>query len=308
MVGHEVNLLLGEHLVHGGDAFLPVVGEEHERPAPDPVYEKLDQVRTGHVAAAEDPLSVPAEEMRREDEGIASLGVQNRAEEAFRPVEDTVVVDDRIVPLAPFDGRKHHPEPVPLLDGLALVVPSDRVATGLEHDGAELPQAVVQRSDRVSEVFMELLVDLLQSHRIDNHREGGSGSVIVRRPDVQTFGRGKLTDKVEQLIVRFIEGQVMLGSCEGEQRIRMIDTDVKRVVGGLGLPKEPFQVLRSEVPVERFAVQAHLKLAVAVDLIQEVGELPTEVIHTGKEIPLDIEVTAGGVRRDLLRQDINDPV
>lgn len=45
MVGHEVDLLLGEHLVHRGDALLPVVGEEHERPAPDPVHEELDKVR-----------------------------------------------------------------------------------------------------------------------------------------------------------------------------------------------------------------------------------------------------------------------
>ena len=164
MIGHEVDLLLGEHLVHGGDALFPVIGEEHERPRPDPVHEELDQVRPGHPAAAEDTLPVPAEEMRREDEGIASPGVKEGAEEAFRPVEDAVVVDDRIVPLAPLDGREHHPETVPLLDGLALVVTADRVAAGLEYDGTEFLQAVVQRTHCVTEVFMELTVDLLQGH------------------------------------------------------------------------------------------------------------------------------------------------
>ena len=164
MIGHEVDLLLGEHLVHGGDALLPVIGEEHERPCPDPVHEELDQVRPGHAAAAEDTLPVPAEEMRREDERIATPGIQEGAEETLRPVEDAVVVDDRIVPLAPLDGREHHPETVPLLDGLALVVPADRVAAGLEYDGAELSQTVVQRTDRVAEVLVEFTVDLLESH------------------------------------------------------------------------------------------------------------------------------------------------
>ena len=164
MIGHEVDLLFGNHLVHGGDSFLPVIGEEHERPRPDPVHEELDQVRAGHAAAAQDTLPVPAEEMRREDEGIASSGVKEGAEETLRPVEDAVVVDDRIVPLAPLDGREHHPETVPLLDGLALVVPADGVAAGLQNDGAELPQAVVQRTHRVAEVLVELTVDLLQGH------------------------------------------------------------------------------------------------------------------------------------------------
>ena len=170
MIGHEVDLLLGEHLVHGGDALLPVIGEEHERPCPDPVHEELDQVRPGHAAAAQDTLPVPAEEMRREDEGIAASGVKEGAEETLRPVEDAVVVDDRVVPLASLDGREHHPETVPLLDGLALVVPADGVSAGLEHDGAELPQAVVQRSYRIEVVIMEFLVDLLEGHRIYYHR------------------------------------------------------------------------------------------------------------------------------------------
>ena len=158
------DLLLGEHLVHGGDALLPVIGEEHERPCPDPVHEELDQVRAGHAAAAEDTLPVPAEEMRGEDEGIASLGVKECAEEALRLVEDTVVVNDRVVPLTPLDGREHHPETVPLLDGLALVVPTDRVTAGLEHDRTELTQAVVQRTHGIAEVLVELTVDLLECH------------------------------------------------------------------------------------------------------------------------------------------------
>ena len=193
MIGHEVDLLLGEHLVHGGDALLPVIGEEHERPCPDSVHEELDQVRAGHAAAAEDTLPVPAEEMRREDKRIATPGIQEGAEETLRPVEDAVVVDDRIVPLAPLDGREHHPETVPLLDGLALVVPADGVAGGLQHGRSELPQAVIQRAYRVQVVFMELPVDLLEGHRIDNHREEGSvgvdGGDQTKRPSAEARER-----------------------------------------------------------------------------------------------------------------------
>lgn len=161
VVGHEVDALLGEDLVHRGDALPPVFGQEHERPHPDPVHEILDQVRPGHAAAPQDPLPVPAEEMRREDERVAAPGIQHGAEEPFRPVEDAVVVDDRIVPLAPLDGREHHPETVALLDGPALVVAADGVAAGLQHGRAELAQAVVQRADRIEVVIMELPVDLL---------------------------------------------------------------------------------------------------------------------------------------------------
>ena len=308
MIGHEVDLLLGEHLVHGGDALLPVIGEEHERPCPDPVHEELDQVRAGHAAAAEDTLPVPAEEMRREDERIATPGIQEGAEETLRPVEDAVVVDDRIVPLAPLDGREHHPETVPLLDGLALVVQANRVAGGLQHGRTELPQAVVQRADRVQVVVVELPVDLLEGHRIDNHREGGSGDVITGRPDEQAFGRSEPVNQTEQLPVRLVEGQVMLVTSIGEQRVRMIDTDIKGVGGDVGLQKEALQVLRGEVPAERLTVKADLKRAVAVELVQEGGELPDDLVQPGPEIPFHLEITAGRVRRNLLRQDVDDAV
>ena len=308
MVSHEVDLILGQHLVHRGDSLPAVLGEEHERPHPDPVNEKLDQVRTGHVAAAEDPLAIPAEEMRGKDECVASPGVEDRAEETLRTVEDTVVVDDRVVPFSPLDRREHHPEPVPLLDGPALVVAADGVPAGLQHDRPELPQAVVQRPDRGPDVFMELPVDLLEGHRIDNHREERSGGVVIRRPDEQAFGRSEQTDQVQQLRIRLVEGKVVLVAGIGEKCVRGIDTDIKRVVGGPGLPKEPFQILRCEIPAERFAVLAYLELAVAVDLVQEVGELPNDIVQPGPEIPLDREITAGGVRRDLHRQDVDDPV
>ena len=246
--------------------------------------------------------------MRRKDEGIASLGVQERAEKAFRPIEDAVVVDDRVVPLAPLDRREHNPETVPLLDGLALVVTADGVAAGLQHDGAELTQAVVQRTDRIGEIFVELLVDLLQGHRIDNHREGGSGDVITGRPDEKAIGGGEFADQADQFRVRLVEGQVMLVAGIGEQRVRMIDTDVKGVGGGVGLQKEALQVLRGEVSAERLAVPADLKLAVAVELVQEGGELPDDLVQPGPEIPFHLEITAGGVRRDPLRQDVDDAV
>ncbi len=308
MVGHEVDLLLGKHLVDGGDAVLPVVGEEQERPHPDPVHKMPYQVRAGHFAASEDTLTIPAEEMRREDEGVAAFGVQDSAEESLRPVEDTVVVDDRVVPFTAFDGSEHHPETVPLLNGLAFIVPADWEAAGLQHDRPELPQTVVQRPDRGPYVFVELPMDLLKGHRVDNHRKGKSGGVVVGRPDEEAFRLCQLTDKGQQLRSRLIERKIMLVAGKGEKCVRGIDTDVKRVVGGPGLPEEPFQILRSEIPAERFAVLAYLELAVAVDLVQEVGELPYDIVQAGPEIPLDCEITAGGVRRDLLRQDVDDPV
>ena len=206
MVGHEVDLLPGEHLVHRGHALPAVFGEEHYRPHPDPVHEKLDKVRAGHVAAAEDAFPVPAEEMRREDEGVAASGVQDGAVEALGAVEDAVVVDDRVVPLAPLDGGEHHPEPVPLLDGLTLVVQADRVAACLQHGRSELPQTIVQCADRIEVVIVELPVDLLEGHRIDNHREGGSRDVIAGRPDEQAFCLGEQADQTEQLLVRLVEG------------------------------------------------------------------------------------------------------
>jgi hypothetical protein len=169
MVGHEVDRLLGEHLVHRCDALLPVLGEEHDRPHPDPVHEIPDQVRPGHAAAAEDPLPVPAEEMRREDERVAAPGIEDGAVKALGPVEDAVVVDDWVVPLAPLDGREHHPETVALLYGAALVMAADGVAAGLQHGGAELAETVVQRAYRVQVVLVELLVDLPEGHRIYYH-------------------------------------------------------------------------------------------------------------------------------------------
>ena len=160
----------------------------------------------------------------------------------------------------------------------------------------------------IGEIFVELLVDLLQGHRIDNHREGGSGDVITGRPDEKAIGGGEFADQADQFRVRLVEGQVMLVAGIGEQRVRMIDTDVKGVGGGVGLQKEALQVLRGEVSAERLAVPADLKLAVAVELVQEGGELPDDLVQPGPEIPFNLEIAAGGVRRDPLRQYVDDAV
>ena len=42
---------------------------------------------------------------------------------------------------------------------------------------SNVPRAVIQRVDRIEVVIVELSVDLLEGHRIDNHREGGSVGV-----------------------------------------------------------------------------------------------------------------------------------
>ena len=100
----------------------------------------------------------------------------------------------------------------------------------------------------------------------------------------------------------------MLVAGIGEKRVRGIDADVKGVGGGIGLQKETLQVLRGEFPAERLAVQADLKLAVAVELVQEGCELPYDLVQVGPEVPFHLEIAAGGVRRDPLRQDVDDTV
>jgi len=55
-------------------------------------------------------------------------------------------------------------------------------------------------------------------------------------------------------------------------------------------------------------VCAHLQVVVAVQPDEDPGELPADLIKPGQEIPLRLEVLAGGSGRDLLRQDINQPV
>ena len=127
-------------------------------------------------------------------------------------------------------------------------------------------------------------------------------------PDEQALGRGDLADLAQQLLVRLVEGQVMLVAGIGEQRVRGTGTDVEGVGRGVGLQEEPLQVPGREVPAERLAVPAHLQLAVAAELDKEEGELADDLVQAGPEITLHLEITQGGVRRYLLRQDVDDPV
>ena len=93
-----------------------------------------------------------------------------------------------------------------------------------------------------------------------------------------------------------------------EHRVRGIDADVQWVWRGVGLLKEAFQRLRSEVVGIVFTVPAHFKMTVAVELIEKGGELPEVLVQPGPEIPCDRKITAGGVHGHLLRQDVNNPV
>ena len=93
-----------------------------------------------------------------------------------------------------------------------------------------------------------------------------------------------------------------------EHRVRGIDADVQWVWRGVGLLKEAFQRLRSEVVGIVFTVPAHFKMTVAVELVEKGGELPEVLVQPGPEIPCDRKITAGGVHGHLLRQDVNNPV
>ena len=58
---------------------------------------------------------------------------------------------------------------------------------------SNVPRAVIQRAYRVQVVFMELPVDILEGHRIDNHREEGSvgvdGGDQTKRPSAEARER-----------------------------------------------------------------------------------------------------------------------
>ena len=93
-----------------------------------------------------------------------------------------------------------------------------------------------------------------------------------------------------------------------ENSVRGIDADVQWVRRGVGLPKEAFQRLRSEVVGIVFTVPAHFKMTVAVELVEKGGKLPEVLVQAGPEIPFHLEIAAGGVHGHLLRQDVNNPI
>ena len=59
--------------------------------------------------------------------------------------------------------------------------------------------------------------------------------MLLWHPDEQTFGLGELVNQTKQFPIRFVESQVMLVAGIGEQGVRMVDTDIKGVGGGVGL-------------------------------------------------------------------------
>ena len=93
-----------------------------------------------------------------------------------------------------------------------------------------------------------------------------------------------------------------------EHRVRGIDTDVQGNGGGVGLLKEAVQCLGGEVVGKAFAVPAHFKMTVAVELVEKGGELPEDIVQMGPEIPFHFEIAAGGVHGNLHRQDVDDPI
>ena len=166
---HHVHLLRLEHLVPGGVARV-AVREDGQRDAPEPADEMVDHVRAGHAAAADDPLAVPREEMRREDEGVPAARVQQGAEEALGTVEDAVELDGGIAVLAPPAGREHRVEAVLPPQGRALVAPAHRIAAALENGRAEPRATVLQRPAEVAQVVVEFAVDLPEGHGVNDHR------------------------------------------------------------------------------------------------------------------------------------------
>ena len=100
----------------------------------------------------------------------------------------------------------------------------------------------------------------------------------------------------------------MVVAGEGEEGVGGGDTDEKRGVVVDTCLEEGLEVLRGESVGPLFLVRTDQKVAVAVELDQDAGELSAQVIQMGTEILLDREIAAGGVRGDLLREDVDDPV
>ena len=114
-----------------------------------------------------------------------------------------------------------------------------------------------------------------------------------------------LNESPEDLVRRFEESiashsplSILVGS----------DKDGKRGVGSNALFETSHQVFGGFVQDPGLPVRAHLKVTVAVQPDEDPGELPANLIKQGQEIPLHLEVLAGGSGRDLLRQDIDQPV
>ena len=100
----------------------------------------------------------------------------------------------------------------------------------------------------------------------------------------------------------------MVVTTEGEKRLVGSDKDGKRGVGSNALFEKVCKVLRGFVQDPGLPVRAHLQVIIAVQPDEDPGEPPADLIKPGQEIALRLEVLAGGSGRDLLRQDIDEPV
>lgn len=136
----------------------------------------------------------------------------------------------------------------------------------------------------------------------------GSGLCLSRAPDEKALGTGALTCQLKQLFVRIVQCHVMVVTTEGEKRLVGSDKEGKRGVGNNALFETSHQVFGGFVQDPGLPVSAHLQVIIAVQPDEDQGELPADLIKPGQEIPLHLEVLAGGSGRDLLRQDVNNPV
>lgn len=71
--------------------------------------------------------------------------------------------------LTALERRQLHIEAVLLLQGLALIMPTHRKTAALQNHALELLNAVIQLRPGIPEILVELLVDLLQRHCVNNH-------------------------------------------------------------------------------------------------------------------------------------------
>ena len=136
---------------------------------PDTARKQVDQVQIGNAVILDDTLAVPGEEMRRVDERQILLQLQAGQIQSFRPIEDAVIVEERILELPALECRQLHIEAILLLQGLALIMPTHRKPAALQNHALELLNAVIQLRPGIPEILVELLVDLLQRHCVNNH-------------------------------------------------------------------------------------------------------------------------------------------
>ena len=104
----------------------------------------------------------------------------------------------------------------------------------------------------------------------------------LRTPDEQPFGGGEGAEQGEEVFVGSVEGQVVVVAGEGEQRFGRMDLDEERGVGIDTFLKEGLQVFRGEISGPSLMVRADPEVAVAVELDQDAGELPAQVVQMGK--------------------------